>query len=439
VLESKKPYERFVDLIHNEKTRHEYVASLRLFMEHYQVTEYEELLKVSTEQIEDMVIQYILSMKKKSLSEGLITQRCAALRKFLSANRKNLNWDYINQHKGKFKKKQKLEAYKHEQVQKLLEICDIRTRVIVLIFASTGIRIGGLPELRKKQLMRIGELYQFTIYENEEEEYITFCTPECAIAIDNYLAYRERAGEVITEESYLIRKEFDSEDIIQVRNECEPVATSTIRNVMSKRMIKAGLRKLEHDVDKTHRKQIPIDHGFRMFFTSQLVKSKLQPEYRWLLEGHSLPKNDDSYVRVKEELPDEYLKAVPFLTIDPKNNLEKEVQELTDEKNEVLIKELEHKRTVQMLIEENNKTKQEILELRQRSLSVQEFDKLKQISAMLDQYEERSCLEEEGRIPKRGASPEFIKQMEKFQKKTNKKSDRKAMRNLLGLKLLSEE
>ena len=53
-----------------------------------------------------------------------------------------MNWDYINQHKGKFKKKQKLEAYKHEHIQKLLEICDHRTRCIVLIFASTGIRIG---------------------------------------------------------------------------------------------------------------------------------------------------------------------------------------------------------------------------------------------------------------------------------------------------------
>ena len=44
-------------------------------MEHYQVTEYEELLKVFAEQVEDMIIQYILSMKKKSLSEGLIIDR----------------------------------------------------------------------------------------------------------------------------------------------------------------------------------------------------------------------------------------------------------------------------------------------------------------------------------------------------------------------------
>ena len=76
--------------------------------------------------------------------------------------------------------------------------------------------------------------------------------------------------------------------------------TSTIRNVISKRMIKAQLRKLEHDVDKTHRKQIPIDHGFRMFFCSQLVNAKLNTEKRYLLEGHSLINNDKSYVRVKK-------------------------------------------------------------------------------------------------------------------------------------------
>lgn len=122
--------------------------------------------------------------------------------------------------------------------------------------------------------------------------------------------------------------------------------------MISRRMIKAGLRQLEHDVDKTHRKQIPIDHGFRMFFCSQLVNADLNTEKRYLLEGHSLLNNDKSYVRVKEELHDEYINAIPVLTIDPKNKLEKEVKKLTEQNNEVVVKELEHKRTVQMLVEQ---------------------------------------------------------------------------------------
>lgn len=340
VLESKTPFERFLEVIHNKRTRQEYTSCLRLFMEHYQITEYEELLKISTEQVGDMIIQYILLMKKKGLSEGLITQRIAALRKFFIVNQMNLNWDYINLHKGEFQKKNRLEAYTKEQIQKLLEICDHRTRAITLIFSSTGIRVGGLPDLKIKHLKRIGDLYQFIIYEGFDEEYITFCTPECATAIDDYLAYRHRAGEVITEDSYLIIKEFDPNMTL---HKSEPVLDSTIRNVMSKRMLKAGLRNLIHDVDTTHRKKIPINHGFRMYFCSQLVKSRLQPELRWLLEGHALKQNDDSYIRVVEELHGEYLKAINNLTIDPANRLKEQVQELTEKQDDLTLLKLEHR------------------------------------------------------------------------------------------------
>jgi integrase len=315
-------------------------------MEHYQVSKYEELLKLSTNEAEDMIIQYILSMKKKALSEGIVTLRVSAIRKFFSSNRVNLNWDYVNQHKGKFKKKQKLEAYTHGQIEKLLEVCDHRTRCITLIFASAGIRVGALPDLKKRHLKRIGDLYQFTIYENEEDEYITYCTPECATAIDNYFAYRERSGEVITKESYLIVRDFDLEGIRQTHL---PVSSSTIRNIMSKRMIKAGLRKLEHDVDSTHRKQIPIDHGFRMFFTSQLVNSNVNDLKRNLLEGHNLKANDNSYVRVKDQLHDEYIKALNLLTIDPANRLKKEVKELVEKQDDLTLLKLEHRKEIKTL------------------------------------------------------------------------------------------
>ena len=70
---------------------------------------------------------------------------------------------------------------------------------------------------------------------------------------------------------------------------------------------------------------------------------------------------------MKEELYDEYIKALPFLTIDPKNKSEKEVKKLTEQNNETIVKELEHNRTVHMLIEENNKTKQEMEKLKETS------------------------------------------------------------------------
>ena len=135
-----------------------------------------------------------------------------------------LNWNKIIEYKGEFKRRQKDEAYSREQIETILQICDIRSRAVVLIFASTGIRIGALPELKLKSLMKIRDLYQFTIYEGYDQEYTTFCTPECAVAIDNYLSFRERQGEKFDGESYLIRQEFDINDLEQIRRKSKPVS-----------------------------------------------------------------------------------------------------------------------------------------------------------------------------------------------------------------------
>ena len=56
---------------------------------------------------------------------------------------------------------------------------------------------------------------QKTVYENEDEEYVAFCTPECASAIDSYLEYRQRPSErPLKEDSPLIREKFDINDEI---------------------------------------------------------------------------------------------------------------------------------------------------------------------------------------------------------------------------------
>lgn len=79
---------------------------------------------------------------------------------------------------------------------------------------------------------------------------------------------------------------------------------------------------------------IPELHGFRKFFCSQLVNANLNTEKRWLLEGHVLPKNDSSYVRVKDELFNEYIKAIDALTINPENRLKRKVEKLEIEKSQ---------------------------------------------------------------------------------------------------------
>ena len=61
--------------------------------------------------------------------------------------------------------------------------------------ASSGIRIGGLPDIRIRNLEKINNNYKITVYKGSNSQYFTFCTPECTSYIDAYLDFRTKSGE----------------------------------------------------------------------------------------------------------------------------------------------------------------------------------------------------------------------------------------------------
>jgi integrase len=46
-------------------------------------------------------------------------------------------------------------GYATEEISKMLEVCDERTRAIILLLASTGIRIRAITELKLEDLLLI--------------------------------------------------------------------------------------------------------------------------------------------------------------------------------------------------------------------------------------------------------------------------------------------
>jgi hypothetical protein len=101
--------------------------------------------------------------------------------------------------------------------------------------ASTGMSVGVLPELKLKHIKwskvdNYNHIYQIQVYASSKKYvYTTFCTPDCAKAIDNYLKYRKRIDKSIyydpqTDQwvstdpnTLLISRLFDIEDIPTVR------------------------------------------------------------------------------------------------------------------------------------------------------------------------------------------------------------------------------
>lgn len=189
------------------------------------------------------------------------------------------------------KKSRKDRAYTHQEISKLLEVADDRMRVVILLLSSSGIRIGALPSLRLRNL----EDNKLTVYENYRQEYFTFITPECKSAIDSYLDMRKRYGEKLNKDSYLIREQFDIRDPFAIKKP-KQITHRAIEWRLISLAERCGIRTREHETENRKyssiRKDVPIAHGFRKFFSTQLIEADLKTELRWLLEGHNLKAND---------------------------------------------------------------------------------------------------------------------------------------------------
>ena len=75
----------------------------------------------------------------------------AGVQSFLESNDIVLNWKKI----AKYYPEQvsnNLRAYTREEIAKLLSIADLRDRCLILLMASTGMRVGAIKSLRLKHL-----------------------------------------------------------------------------------------------------------------------------------------------------------------------------------------------------------------------------------------------------------------------------------------------
>jgi integrase len=131
------------------------------------------------------------------LSFSTIHTFTASIIHFFEINDVVLNKKKINKFRGEHVAKFEYRGYTIDEISTLLSVCDERGKAAVLLMASTGIRVGSLHNIKLKHLKRWEldyqgtHLYQITVYANSpKDRYTTFCTPECAKSIDNYLYLR---------------------------------------------------------------------------------------------------------------------------------------------------------------------------------------------------------------------------------------------------------
>jgi len=344
----------FANSIKAKDTLNTYNVALKHYMRFYGISDIITVLRQDNKALESNIVKYIVDMRQRNppISHSLRCIRLAALKHFLVMNDVVLNWKKISLYLGDKTKVVKDRAYTTEEILSLLKSCtDERMRAVILLLASTGVRIGSIPSLTLKHLHKLEEysLYQVTVYENTNDEYFCFTTPECASAIDSYLAYRSRCGEKLTPSSPLIREQFDPKDSLSIRRP-RPLKRSTIMGLLSEIIAKSGVQTIKHRTEISdrgrERKETARAHAFRKFATTNMVRAKVNPEIREMLLGHSIGLSNSYYRPYATEILDEYLKAIDYLTISNENRLIKKVQQLTirSDKLDDLNEEVKHLR-----------------------------------------------------------------------------------------------
>jgi integrase len=297
-----------------------YAYSIEQFLNHCKL-DLDSFLKLPVQEITNLVIEYLLNKKASRPTKNVIF---FAIKHACEINDVILNWKKIK----KFIKSDKTgnetngrdRGYTHEEIQKILEFSDQRIRTAFLILASTGMRIGALGSLKISDLEKIDDLYKVSVYSGDNENYITFTTPECTKEIDSYLEFRKRRGEKITKDSYLIIKRF-SKHLNMEGFKGKPFSGDSLKALLQDSINNSGLREIDTN-NRYKRKEVPLFHGFRKFVTKQLVDSKVNPEIREMLLGHKIGLTGAYYKPTVQDMLDEYLKAVPLLTISDEDRLQ---------------------------------------------------------------------------------------------------------------------
>jgi site-specific recombinase XerD len=335
VTDSSPALTNFLESLPSADSKDGYLRSLKKFMKFLRVDDPELLLKWDNKVIEDQIVSFVVSLRHAGAAQLSIRQYYTGIKHFYEINDVVLNWKKLKIFVGKSKAKRTNDRpYEHKEISKLLEYSTPRTKVIILLMCSAGLRVGGLTSLSVGDLSKIEKynIYQITVTNNKgRPPYITFCSPECAAAIDTYLQFRkERLGEIVTEVSPVISNLTNKEHNYR---ETSPGTRMTVVNIKQAvwRLLKdAGFRRPDNAKKILgQRHSTALCHSMRKFMRTQLKNAGVDHLHAETLIGHSTGLVG-VYTKIEEEeLLEAYTKAIPHLTINNEEREKLKVKELT--------------------------------------------------------------------------------------------------------------
>ncbi|MDN5847542.1 MAG: hypothetical protein L0H53_14855 [Candidatus Nitrosocosmicus sp.] len=221
-----------------------------------------------------------------------------------------------------------------EEIRKLLEYPDRRLKAIIYTLASSGIRLGAwdflkwghIQELKNKNNETIAA--KIIVYAGEEDEYFSFISKEAFESLIDWMNFRELSGEMIDENSWLMRDLWDTQDI-QGKGKGLVTKPNKLTSIGIKKLINRaiwaqGLRKKLENGKKRHPFQ--AIHGYRKWYKTRCEIAGMKPINVEILLSHNVGISNSYYKPTENELLEDYLKVSDLLTIDKQSKIQKELQ-----------------------------------------------------------------------------------------------------------------
>lgn len=328
-------WQNFRDVIKSHETEKSYSKSVKLFLDRVGMDDAAliEKAKADPAWIEGEITRVIREEKARvdarEISPSTVKNFTTPLKLFLVMNDVSVNWDKLNRLMPRIRTHGIDRAPTLEEVRKLVEHGDERLKAAVLVMASSGIRAGAWPyltwgDVTPQKVDGKVVAASLHVYRGEPEEYTTFMSPEAYDALAAYMEWRKspRVYYASLESGKRKHMRVEGEEITAksplLVSFGKPLQVEGLKHLVMRAWRKRGMR-----TEKAVRHEFKGVHGFRKFFKTR-AEQVMRPINVEILMGHIVGVSSKPQ---EKELLEDYVKAVPYLSITDSYRSKSEVEE----------------------------------------------------------------------------------------------------------------
>jgi integrase len=289
-------------------------------------------------------------VQRKEITGATLRNYVKTIKLFCEMNDILVPWKKITRGLPKGRKYADDRAPSLEEIQKIIEYPDRRIKAIVCTMTSSGIRLGAWDYLRWEHIQPIRRKIngndnngsdviatKIIVYSGEEgDEYFSFITPEAFYELEKWMDYRKCAGENISGKSWVLRNVWNTKIGFKrgLVTEPEKLKSSGVKRIMEDALWTQRLRSKLEPGKRRH--EFQTDHGFRKWFKTRCEIAGMKPINIEKLMGHSTGISDSYYRATENELLEDYLRAVPELTLSREHRTQRDVENMMEQSKQNL-------------------------------------------------------------------------------------------------------